>query len=70
MPYIDFISGDGTIITKGTSSYITGNGYVGNETSNGNSDIFICSDGTHLTKEGHSYIGNKLSEEFYKVLNY
>ncbi len=75
LPFIDFITGDtiaedGTVITSGTNSYITGNGCVGNEQHNGNADIYIASDSTHLTKEGHKYIGNKLAEEFVKILNY
>lgn len=41
--------------------WITGNGRVGATTGNGNSDIYIASDGSHPTDAGHEYLGWRLA---------
>lgn len=40
-----------------TSSLITGNGNTGAPTGNGNSDIYIGTDGTHPNDAGHTFLG-------------
>lgn len=47
---------------------LTGSGYVTATTGDGNSDIYIGSDGAHPTVRGHEYIRNVLAGKIRKVL--
>ncbi len=72
IPFVDMINGDtfladGTQVTEG-KVYLTGNGWVGNETGTGNTDYYVEPDSVHLTKEGYEYLGNRYAEEVEKVL--
>lgn len=52
-----------------TTTWITGSGKVGSTNGTGNSDIFINSDATHPSTEGHEFLAHIYSEEIMKLLN-
>ncbi|WP_199615563.1 SGNH/GDSL hydrolase family protein [Paenibacillus alkalitolerans] len=71
LPFIDVIDGityneEGTVlIVKG--AWIVGEGNAGNPQKTGNATKYISADGTHPTKEGHAYLGERLAYEIIRI---
>lgn len=73
IPFIDLLKGDtvlsdGTLVTEGTGSFISGTGKDGSPRDDGNADIYTSSDSTHPTKQGKIYLATRLATEIYKIL--
>ena len=73
IPFIDLLKGDtvlsnGTLVTEGTGSFISGTGKDGSLRNDGNADIYTSSDSTHPTESGKVYLATRLATEIYKIL--
>lgn len=72
--FVDVLEGgsyneSGDKVTPKTGSWITGSGNTGNVQATGNASLFISSDATHPTKEGHAYLGRRVATEIYRIYN-
>lgn len=71
-PYIDIVNGEtynkaGTQLVAGLGNIITGAGNAGNPQTTGNATVFISADGTHPTRAGHMYLGQRIAEEIARI---
>jgi lysophospholipase L1-like esterase len=48
--------------------WLTGSGYQGATTGDGNCDIYISTDGTHPNDSGHAYLAGRLADEIARLL--
>ena len=75
-PFIDMMNGEiydnkGQLIRK-LNDYMTGSGQVSDIKNDGNCDIYLGTtttpDATHLNKEGHIYLANRLTSDLLEIL--
>jgi hypothetical protein len=74
LPYIDLLRGNtydknGTLVTSALGGIITGTGSVANVQPTGNASVYMSSDTTHTSPDGGRYLGMRIAEEMYKILN-
>lgn len=67
LPFVDPLTGAGydaagTTIMPATTPWITGTGKLGATTGTGNADLYIYSDGIHLTDAGHRYKARRVAD--------
>ena len=60
---------NGNLITENIGGIITGNGNVGNVQETGNRSLYISNDNAHPSPAGYVYLGYRVAEEVYKILN-
>lgn len=73
LPFIDMLTGstydkDGNVLILNSGGFITGIGNEGNPQATGNASLFISSDGTHPNRLGYRYLGERMSQEIYRIL--